>query len=123
MTEDAPGGGNGASGTNGAGQEVFILMVEIGRKEEDGLPEGATGAALVCYCAAKDEKAAVDATVQVLREAGLAPLEVESWGTRREPLGPVDVAAEAALMDRALVENAVIVATMTTFTAEDDAAG
>ncbi|MEO1533866.1 MAG: hypothetical protein AAFU72_17025, partial [Pseudomonadota bacterium] len=86
------------------------------------LPEGATGAALVCYCAARDEKAAVDATVQVLREAGLAPLEVESWGTRQDPLGPVDVEAEAALMDRALAENAVIVATMTTFTAEDDAA-
>ncbi|MEM7498046.1 MAG: hypothetical protein AAF371_08655 [Pseudomonadota bacterium] len=126
MTDGARAGaaaGRESAAGNGRGEDVFILMVEIGRKEDDGLPDGATGAALVCYCAAKDEKAAVDATVQVLREAGLAPLEVESWGTRAEPLGPVDVAADAALFDRALAENAVIVANMTTFTAEDEAPG
>ncbi|MEM6358316.1 MAG: hypothetical protein AAF844_21870 [Pseudomonadota bacterium] len=105
----------------GAEQHVFILMVEIGRKADDGLPDDASGAALVCYCAAKNEKTAVDATVLVLREAGLAPLEVESWGTRAEPLGPVDVEAEAALLDRALAENAVIVANMTVFQGEDGA--
>ena len=98
-------------------EEVHILMVEVGRTAGDGLPEGASGAALVCYCAAASEKEAVDATVAVLRDAGLAPLEVESWGTRDAPLGPVDAAAEAALMDRAAAENAVIVANMTTFTA------
>lgn len=100
-----------------AAEEVFILMVEVGRAEDDGLPEGASGAALVCYCAAADEKAAVDATVQVLREAGLAPIEVESWGTRDAPDGPVDVEADAALFERAIVENAVIVANLTTFDA------
>ncbi|MGF1551505.1 MAG: hypothetical protein ACFBWO_03255 [Paracoccaceae bacterium] len=94
---------------------VFILMVEVGRGPDDGLPEGATGAALVCYCAAADEKAAVDASVQVLREAGLAPIEVESWGTRADPDGPVDVEADAALFDRALAEDAVIVANVTVF--------
>ena len=26
-------------------QEIYTLLVEIGRKEGDGLPEGATGAA------------------------------------------------------------------------------
>lgn len=95
---------------------VWILMVEVGRKEGDGLPEDATGAALVCYCAADSEKAAVDATVAVLRDAGLSPLEVESWGTRDAPEGPVDVAADAALLDRAAAENAVIVANLSTFT-------
>ncbi|MEM6679443.1 MAG: hypothetical protein AAF675_16385 [Pseudomonadota bacterium] len=104
---------------NGGGEQVFILMVEVGRAPEDGLPEDATGAALVCYCGAKDEKAAVDATVAVLRDAGLSPLEVESWGTREDPLGPVDIAAEGHLMDRALAENAVIVANLTTFRADD----
>ncbi|MEO1774203.1 MAG: hypothetical protein AAFS07_04565 [Pseudomonadota bacterium] len=98
-------------------EAVHILMVEVGRKEGDGLPAEATGAALVCYCAAETEKAAVDATVAVLRDAGLAPLEVESWGTRAAPEGPVDLAADAALMDRAAAENAVIVASMSTFTA------
>lgn len=94
---------------------VFILMVEVGRSPDDGLPKDATGAALVCYCAARDEKAAVDATVQVLREAGLSPIEVESWGTRDAPDGPVDVEADAALFDQALADNAVVVANVTTF--------
>lgn len=100
-----------------AGRAVHILMVEVGRREGDGLPDGATGAALVCYCAAGSEKAAVDATVATLRDAGLAPLEVESWGTRDAPEGPVDVAAEADLLDRADAEDAVVVASMSTFSA------
>ncbi|MEO1459554.1 MAG: hypothetical protein AAFV49_18595 [Pseudomonadota bacterium] len=98
-----------------AERPVFILMVEVGRAAEDGLPEGATGAALVCYTAARDEKAAVDETVAVLRDAGLAPLEVESWGTRDAPEGPVDTEADAELLDRAAAENAVIVAHLTIF--------
>ena len=35
--------------------EVFTLLVEVGRKNGDGLPEGATGAALMCYAAGVDE--------------------------------------------------------------------
>lgn len=98
--------------------DVYFLMVEVGRCADDGLPDGATGAALVCYTAAKTEKEAVDATVDVLRSAGLAPLEVESWGTRSAPEGPVDIDADAPLFERAIDENAVIVAHMTTFDAE-----
>lgn len=30
-------------------QEVYTLLVEVGRKAGDGLPEAAIGAALVCY--------------------------------------------------------------------------
>ncbi len=30
-------------------QQVYTLLVEVGRKDGDGLPKGATGAALLCY--------------------------------------------------------------------------
>ncbi|MEM6973325.1 MAG: hypothetical protein AAF577_11020 [Pseudomonadota bacterium] len=95
---------------------VHILMVEVGRKEGDGLPEDATGAALVCYCAAPTEKGAVDATVQVLREAGLAPLQVEAWGTVDAPDAPEGFALDSAIATRAAAENAVVVAHLNTFT-------
>ncbi|HSF95417.1 MAG TPA: hypothetical protein VLA52_10365 [Thermohalobaculum sp.] len=93
-------------------ETVYILLVEVGRTADDGLPQGATGAALMCYSSGRTERHAVDETVKVLREAGMAPLEVQSYGTREKPeieLGP----EELALMDRALAENAVIVASVT----------
>ncbi len=93
-------------------EAVYILLVETGRAEGDDLPDGATGAALMCYAAGRDERHAVDETVRVLREAGMAPLEVTSYGTRDDTeleLGD----EERALMDRALAENAVIVAQVT----------
>ncbi|MDT8344878.1 MAG: hypothetical protein RQ752_10665 [Thermohalobaculum sp.] len=96
-------------------EQVYILVVEVGRIPGDGLPEGATGAALMCYAAGRTEKNAVDETVKVLKEAGLAPLEVESYGTRDAPDGLIPGPDEIALMDRALAENAVIVAQVTTF--------
>ena len=98
-------------------QQVFTLLVEVGRKAEDGLPAGATGAALMCYAAGVDEAEAVRETVAVLKEAGLAPLDVSGYGTLEERLAEghdID-ADERALMDRALAENAVIVAQMTPF--------
>ena len=97
--------------------DVYTLLVEVGRAEGDGLPEGTTGAALLCYASGKTEKNAVDETVQVLRQADMAVLEIESYGSRTEreaegeEIGPED----AELMDRALLENAVIVAQVTTF--------
>ena len=93
-------------------EQVYILLVQTGRAEGDGLPERATGAALMCYASGRTEKHAVDETVKVLREAGMAPLEVSSYGTRDAPdleLGD----EEQALMARALAENAVIVANVT----------
>ena len=33
----------------GSKQKVYTLLVEIGRKEGDGLPKKATGAALMCF--------------------------------------------------------------------------
>jgi hypothetical protein len=93
---------------------VFTLLVQCGRGPEDGLPEGATGAALVCYAAAKDEAAAVRETVEVLRTAGLEPLDVESYGStaEREADGAEIGDEDRALMARAEAENAVIVAQM-----------
>jgi hypothetical protein len=100
-------------------ETVHILLVETGRAEDDGLPGHATGAALLCYASGRTERHAVDETVKVLREAGMAPLEVQSYGTRDDPeieLGP----EELALMDRALAENAVIVANITVLEDDDD---
>jgi hypothetical protein len=53
----------------------------------------------------------------VLKEAGLAPLDVSGYGTREERLaeGHDLDEDELGLMDRALRENAVIVAQMTPF--------
>lgn len=96
---------------------VWSLLVQVGRAEGDGLPEGATGAALLCYAGGIDEKNAVDETVAVLRQAGLAPLEVESLGTleERQALDEIIGEEDLALMRRALDENAVIVAQTETF--------
>lgn len=94
--------------------EVYTLVVELGRKPDDGLPEGATGAGLLCYAAGKDEAEAVRETVALLKQAGMSVLEVTGLGTlaEREAEDHDIPAEERALMDRALAENAVIVAQM-----------
>ena len=98
-------------------QQVFTLLVEVGRAPGDGLPEGATGAGLLCYASGVDEAEAVRETVAVLKQAQLAPLDVTGYGTLDERLaaGEEIGAEERALMGRALAENAVIVAQMTPF--------
>jgi hypothetical protein len=98
-------------------QQVYTLLVEVGRTAGDGLPEGATGAALMCYASGVDEAEAVRETVAVLRTAELAPLDVSGYGTLEERLaeGHDIPDEERGLMDRALEENAVIVAQMTPF--------
>lgn len=98
-------------------QQVYTLLVEVGRKSGDGLPEGATGAALMVYAAGVDEAEAVRETVAILKQADLAPLDVSGYGTLEERLAEghdIDP-EERGLMDRALAENAVIVAQMTPF--------
>lgn len=103
-------------------QQVFTLLVELGHSND--LPKGATGAALLLYATGVDEAEAVREAVAVLKTAGVAPLNVESYGTLDERLAAGDnvPAEERELMDRALAENAVIVAQKTYFTdeAEDD---
>ncbi|MRX50942.1 hypothetical protein GI374_10885 [Paracoccus sp. S-4012] len=100
---------------------VFTLLVEVGRKPGDGLPEGATGAGLVCYASGRDEAEAVRETVAILKDAGLAPLDVTGYGTLEERLaeGHEIPEEERALMERAAAENAVIVAQMEPVFGED----
>jgi hypothetical protein len=98
-------------------QQVFTLLVEVGRKAGDGLPDKATGAALMIYAAGVDEAEAVRETVAILKQADLSPLDVSGYGTLEERLAEghdID-AEERQLMDRALAENSVIVAQMTPF--------
>lgn len=89
---------------------VYTLLVEVGRAKDDGLPE-----ALLCYAAGRDEAEAVRETVQVLRTAGLNPLDVTGYGTEAERLAEGHEIGEEdlALMARARDENAVIVAETT----------
>ena len=102
-------------------QQVFTLLVQIGRKTGDGLPADATGAALLCYASGIDEAEAVRETVAVLKQADTAPLDVTGYGTLDERLaaGHEISDEERALMDRAAEENAVIVAQMTPFFEKD----
>lgn len=97
--------------------QVYTLVVELGRKPDDGLPEGSTGAGLVCYAAGVSEAEAVNETVALLKTAGMAPLDVTGHGTVDERLAAGDEIPEEerALMERARAENAVIVAEMTPF--------
>ncbi|MBD3679166.1 MAG: hypothetical protein HUJ27_12310 [Rhodobacteraceae bacterium] len=102
-------------------QAVYTLLVEVGRKAGDGLPDGATGAALMCYASGVDEAEAVRETVAVLKQADMAPLDVSGYGTLEERLAEghdIDD-EERALMERALAENSVIVAQMTPFFGND----
>lgn len=97
--------------------QVYTLLVEVGRKDGDGLPKRATGAALMCYASGVDEAEAVRETVAILKQADMAPLDVSGYGTLEDRLaeGHDIPDEERALMDRALAENAVIVAQMTPF--------
>ncbi|MGB3408957.1 MAG: hypothetical protein WBA67_15855 [Jannaschia sp.] len=97
--------------------QVFTLLVEVGRKANDGLPEGATGAALMCYASGVDEEEAVRETVAVLKTADMNVLEVTGYGTLEERLaeGHDIEDDERDLMARALAENSVVVAQTTVF--------
>lgn len=98
-------------------QQVYTLLVQVGRKAGDGLPKGATGAALMVYASGVDEDEAVRETVAILKQADLAPLDVTGYGTPEDRIaqGHEIEPEERALMKRALDENAVIVAQVTPF--------
>ena len=99
-----------------AERQVFVLLVEVGRKAGDGLPDGATGAALVCLAAARDEAEAVRETVAVLKQADLAPLDVTGYGTPDEARAQgLDLEGAEDLIARAAAENAVLVIDTTVF--------
>ncbi|MGI9389981.1 MAG: hypothetical protein ACR2O1_07995 [Boseongicola sp.] len=98
-------------------QQVFTLLVQVGRKKGDGLPKGATGAGILCYASGVDQAEAVREAVAILKKADLAPLDVTGYGTEddRKAEGHEIDAEESALMQRALDENSVIVAQVTPF--------
>jgi hypothetical protein len=104
-------------------QQVYTLLVEVGRKPGDGLPKAATGAGILCYATGVDEEEAVRETVAILKAADLAPLDVTGYGTLEERLADGDEIPEEerALMDRARAENAVIVVEMTPFYGDGEA--
>ena len=102
-------------------QQVYTLLVQVGRSADDGLPKGATGAGLLCYASGKDEAEAVRETVAILKQAGMAPLDVTGYGTlaEREAEGAEIGEEDRELMARALDENAVIIAQMEPFFDEE----
>lgn len=102
-------------------QKVYTLLVQVGRKEGDGLPKGATGGALMLYASGVDEAEAVRETVAILKQADLAPLDVTGYGTleEREAEGHDISKEERELMQRALDENSVVIAQMTPFFEEN----
>ncbi len=106
-------------------QQVYTLLVEVGRKDGDGLPKGATGAALMVYASGVDEAEAVRETVAILKQADMAPLDVTGYGTLQERLeqGHDIGDEEKELMQRALDENSVVVAQMTPFFEDHHPAG
>ena len=97
--------------------QVYTLLVEVGRRRGDGLPDHATGAALMCYASGVDEDEAVRETVALLKQADMNVLEVSGYGSlgEREAEGHDIDTDERALMDRALSENSVVVAQTTVF--------
>lgn len=98
-------------------QQVYTLLVQLGRSPEDGLPAKSVGAGLLCFSSGVDEEEAVREAVNVLKVSGLSPLDVTGYGTLqdREELGHEIGEEERDLMERALQENAVIIAEMTPF--------
>ncbi|MDO6726963.1 MAG: hypothetical protein ACRBBO_13990 [Cognatishimia sp.] len=98
-------------------QQVYTLLVQVGRKDGDGLPKNATGGALMIYASGVDEAEAVRETVAILKQADLAPLDVTGYGTleEREAQGHEIAEDERELMERALAENSVVVAQLTPF--------
>jgi hypothetical protein len=99
-----------------ASRQVFTLLVQVGRKADDGLPKGATGAGMLCYAAARDEAEAVRETVAVLEVAGLAALDVTGYGSVAEREAGDGIAEEERpLLQQAADEDAVVVAEVTPF--------
>ncbi len=103
-------------------QQVYTLVVEVGRKDGDGLPKNATGGALMLYASGVDEAEAVRESVAILKQADLAPLDVQGYGTleERRELGHEISDDEIALMQRAADENSVVVAQLTPFYGDKD---
>ncbi len=102
--------------------EIYTLLVEVGRIEGDDLPDQATGAAFLLFAPNKEERLAVSDTVQLLRDAGLNPLEVTNYGTidQRQSDGHAFSEAEQKLLEEVAESGATIIIDKTVFYDEDD---
>ena len=98
-------------------EQVFTLLVQVGRTKDDGLPSGSSGAGILCFTAAQTEDEAVHETVRLLKQADMNPLDVTGYGTEeeREAGGELLSDEERGLMAQARKENSVIVAQITAF--------
>ena len=98
-------------------EDVFTLLVQVGRANNDGLPPTSTGAGILCYTAALTEDEAVRETVRLLKQADMNPLDVTGYGTieERESDGQLLSDEEKDLMAQAKTENSVIIAQITPF--------
>ena len=103
-------------------KEVFTLLVELGRIAGDDFPENATGGAMLIFTPAVDEAVAVRETVQLLREAGLNPLEVSNYGTmnERRDEGYEFTEEEMKLAEEARSDGAIIILEKQVFYDDDD---
>lgn len=98
-------------------EDVFTLLVQVGRAKNDDLPPTSTGAGILCYTAAQTEDEAVRETVRLLKQADMNPLDVTGYGTieERESDGQLLSDEEKDLMARVKAENSVIIAQITPF--------
>ena len=98
-------------------EEVFTLLVQVGRNKDDGLPRTSLGAGILCFTVALTEEQAVHETVRLLKQADMNPLDVTGYGTmgERESDGQLLSDEEKSLMAQAKEENSVIIAQITPF--------
>ena len=98
-------------------EEVFTLLVQVGRTKDDGLPRASLGAGILCFTAAQTEEEAVHETVRLLKQADMNPLDVTGYGTlkERESDGQLLSDEEKGLMAQSKEENSVIIAQITPF--------
>ena len=96
-------------------QIIFTLVVEVGRSKGDGLPNNASGAALMCYASGIDEAEAVRETIAVLKISGMSPLNVSGYGSIKERIdeGHDIEDHEYELMEKAMKENSVVISQIT----------
>ena len=98
-------------------EEVFTLLVQVGRIKDDGLPRTSLVAGILYFTVALTEEQAVHETVRLLKQANMNPLDVTGYGTmgERESDGQMLSDEEKGLMAQAKEENSVIIAQITPF--------
>ena len=96
-------------------QQIFTLIAEVGRNNNDGLPKNCSGAALICYSSGIDEAEAVRETINILKVSKMSPLSVTGYGTVEERVdeGHEISENEYELMKKAKNENSVVIAEIT----------